>query len=295
MVQRQFAHRSLNQIHAATANESDAAVSVPARDNQLTDEDTPQPRNFASALSKFERKSVKGAPFSAELVIETVQPVRNGPGTLHRAAYIVYRDGEGRTRRDQMGEQTGSATISDQPQRSVLNDLVSGFTYVLEHREHSARRSVSLPAGDPNSGETAVSGGASSARVSAPYQILAPDASRLRKGSQVAIAMPVSSHTEKEPLGQREIEGVTAEGTRLIKTIPAGAFGNRQPIRIVVEQWYSPDLQVMVLIKHTDPRFGESVYRLTNISRSEPTATLFAVPGDYKIKDEAAKETSPRN
>jgi hypothetical protein len=43
-----------------------------------------------------------------------------------------------------------------------------------------------------------------------------------------------------------------AEGTRFTKTIPAGAFGNREPIPIVVEQWYSPDLQTLVLIKHFD-------------------------------------------
>jgi hypothetical protein len=39
------------------------------------------------------------------------------------------------------------------------------------------------------------------------------------------------------------------------------------------------------MTKHSDPRFGETVYRLTNISRTEPDASLFQVPADYKIKD----------
>jgi hypothetical protein len=37
--------------------------------------------------------------------------------------------------------------------------------------------------------------------------------------------------------------------------------------------------------KHTDPRFGESTYRLTNINRTEPARSLFEVPSDYTVKD----------
>jgi hypothetical protein len=35
--------------------------------------------------------------------------------------------------------------------------------------------------------------------------------------------------------------------------------------------------------KHNDPRFGEQTYRLTNIVRSEPDASLFTVPNGYKL------------
>jgi len=40
-------------------------------------------------------------------------------------------------------------------------------------------------------------------------------------------------------------------------------------------------LQVVVLSKHTDPRMGDHLYRLTNISRAEPAKALFEVPADY--------------
>src|SRR5437867_6535057 len=49
----------------------------------------------------------------------------------------------------------------------------------------------------------------------------------------------------------------------------------------VDEQWRSPDLQLSVLSKHADPRMGETVYSLTNISRAEPSPTLFQVPPEY--------------
>jgi len=88
-----------------------------------------------------------------------------------------------------------------------------------------------------------------------------------------------------ESLGTQTIEGVTAEGTRSTLTIPAGEIGNTLPIEIVEETWYSPDLQITLMTKVRDPRTGESTYRLTNLSRSEPDHSLFEVPADYTVRD----------
>jgi hypothetical protein len=90
-----------------------------------------------------------------------------------------------------------------------------------------------------------------------------------------------------ESLGKKMIEGVEAEGRRSTVTIAAGEIGNTLPIEIVDENWYSPDLQVQVMTRHSDPRSGETIYRLTNIKRSEPDRSLFAVPTDYTIVDES--------
>ena len=89
-----------------------------------------------------------------------------------------------------------------------------------------------------------------------------------------------------ESLGGQTIEGVWAEGTRTTRTIPAGTIGNDQPIKIVSETWYSQDLQTVVLSTHRDPRTGESTFRLTNIQRSEPAASLFQVPAGYTVKEQ---------
>ncbi len=89
----------------------------------------------------------------------------------------------------------------------------------------------------------------------------------------------------KEQLGKQNIEGVEAEGTRTTVTIPAGDIGNERPIEIVSERWYSPELQLVVMTRHSDPRFGETTYKLTNINRTEPAKSLFEVPSDYTIKE----------
>jgi hypothetical protein len=81
---------------------------------------------------------------------------------------------------------------------------------------------------------------------------------------------------------------VLCEGKRTTSTIPAGAVGNELPITIVNEQWYSPELQVFVLTKQSDPRAGETIYRLTNINRSEPDRALFEVPADYNVIEKSA-------
>jgi hypothetical protein len=89
--------------------------------------------------------------------------------------------------------------------------------------------------------------------------------------------------TRTEQLGTQNFEGVDAEGTRTITTIPADAIGNERPIEIVYERWYSNELQMIVYSKHSDPRFGEQTYRLTNINRSEPDPSLFQVPNSYRL------------
>src|SRR2546428_519360 len=102
-----------------------------------------------------------------------------------------------------------------------------------------------------------------------------------------------SSSAKTESLGTQAIEGLQAEGTRTTFTIPAGQIGNDRPIDIVDERWYSPDLQVVVLSKHSDPRMGEHVYRLTNITRAEPARTLFEVPSDYTVTERSFNRGTP--
>jgi hypothetical protein len=82
-------------------------------------------------------------------------------------------------------------------------------------------------------------------------------------------------------IGERRIEGLKVTGSRLEFTIGAGEVGNEQPITVRTDQWFSPDLGVVVSSTHNDPMIGETTYRLEQINRTEPDAALFAVPGDY--------------
>ena len=85
-------------------------------------------------------------------------------------------------------------------------------------------------------------------------------------------------------LGTKEFDGVKAEGKSTVWTIAAGESGNRNPINVTSETWYSNDLQVTVYSRYNDPRTGESIYRLAGIRRAEPAADLFKVPADYSVK-----------
>ena len=64
-----------------------------------------------------------------------------------------------------------------------------------------------------------------------------------------------------------------------------------QPIEIISEVWFSPDLQVVVMSKHSDPRFGETTYQLTGIQRAEPDRSLFEIPPGYTVKNMPAPMT----
>ena len=87
----------------------------------------------------------------------------------------------------------------------------------------------------------------------------------------------------REKLGRQSVEGVEAEGTRTTVTIPAGEFDNERPFVITHEEWYSPELKMIVQMRHVDPRFGETTFRLTNVSRGEQDASLFVPPAGYKV------------
>ena len=88
-----------------------------------------------------------------------------------------------------------------------------------------------------------------------------------------------------ETLGKQNINGVEAEGTRTTVTIAPGEIGNERAIEIVSERWFSPELQMIVMTRHSDPRFGENTYQLIDINRTEPARELFQVPPGYKIEE----------
>jgi hypothetical protein len=266
---------------------------------------------FISGEMSFDGKLVKGAPYSAQAISESIQTLADGNRIVHKSTASVYRDGEGRTRRDQTLKAIGPyASAGDPPQTTFINDPVAGVNYILDSRTRTARK-VALPAFKRRSGEGGVvtteagprrspkEGDVREAeikerKIRAREEIFissAPGmAPRPGPGFEYHRAKLDPKDAKKEALGKQTIEGVEAEGTRMTITIPAGEIGNEQPMQIVSESWYSAELQTIIMSKHTDPRMGEHTYRLTNITLGEPARTLFEVPSDYTIK-----ETIPGN
>jgi len=215
--------------------------------------------NFVGSEMRFGGPPVKGSPYSATVTIESVQTLANGTRITHKTTASVYRDSEGRTRREQTFGSIGAFRASgDAPQMTFIEDPVAGVRFVLDTRNHTAEK-MTMVGGPPPKNHP-----------------------------------PSSAQVKTESLGTKTIEGVEAQGTRSTITIPAGQIGNDQPVEIISERWYSPDLQVVVFSKHSDPRLGEHTYRLTNLSRNEPAKTLFDVPGDYTITERTDRGPRPR-
>jgi hypothetical protein len=234
----------------------------------------------ASEMS-FGGKPVKGAPYAAEAVTESTQTLSDGNRIQHKSTASVYRDSEGRTRREQTLSAIGPwAASGEAPQTIFIDDSVAGVHYILNPKERTAQK-IAVPS----------KGVFTTAVAAAPHQAMRFERRIAGQGGG-NIAFQTSGTWESalpkpqtEALGKRVIEGVEAEGTKTIMTIPAGQVGNELPIQVVSESWFSAELQAVVMSKHSDPRMGENLYRLTGINRSEQPRALFEVPADYKIEE----------
>lgn len=207
-------------------------------------------------------KVVTGAPFSADATDQATQTLADGNTILHTITGHMARDSQGRTYIQHTIN--GGPLAQNGPVNIIfISDPVLGYTYVLNPNTKIAmRRELKPPQGD---------------RPPEPDAGFAPKQGR-----------PGSPNRIESDLGTQNINGVTAQGKSITHTIPAGEMGNAKPIVSTSETWYSPDLQIPVLAKHSDPRSGQSTYTLTNIQRGDPPAALFQVPSDYTIQDAPA-------
>ena len=269
-----------------------------------------------SVMRPVETRVTKGAPYSAEATTEFTQMLADGNRINRKTVTKVYRDSEGRTRREQV-KQDGNG----QPTSISIVDPVAGSSFVLDPEKRTARRSsIALARVSPGgSGSARGGGGGRGGRgggVAAPstappvlpegHDNVEQRRREIERAARVELsatsieasaqwrmiqerAASGEGQTTTENLGQQIIEGVPAEGKRTTTVIPAGGVGNMQPIKIVSEEWFSPDLQVLVMTRHSDPRSGETTYRLVNLVRAEQDRSLFDVPPDYAVQEPARR------
>ena len=248
---------------------------------------------------------VKGAPYSGNAVTDSTQTLADGNRIVNHTTAAVFRDGDGRERREQSIPNIGPFAAQGTPPVTIfISDPVAGVNYSLNPHKKTAIRlpgqhagSLPMPPGVPGGPMPPLPPGAQGAVMlqrfgvaggSATASIVAPPGP-----PQVMIYSKSGTVQSQNPpdvqqLGTKVVEGVRADGTRTTLTIPAGQIGNDNPIQIVDEVWRSPDLQVIVRSEHSDPRMGTTVYSLQNISRSDPSPELFQVPADYTVKDSSA-------
>ena len=251
-------------------------------------------------------KSVPDAPYQGEAVTESVMTLADGNRIVKKTATRVYRDSAGRTRKETIGADGQVTSV-------FITDPIGKTNYALDPASQTASRTA-VYYFTHVSGEPAAAGGTISHATGAGQgggtltvttsSSTNPSTTRTHEVQKSVIVtageggvFKVDSFNSakgdvvKEDLGEQTVEGVLAKGTRTTTTIPAGALDNEQPIRIVSEEWFSQELQVLVLTKHSDPRVGDTTYRLVNVSRTEPARSLFELPAGYTIKTPEAGTT----
>jgi hypothetical protein len=219
---------------------------------------------------------VKGAPYSADVITESTQTLSDGNRIVLRTSARVYRDNEGRTRREE-SRPSGPPLI-------MITDPAAGTAITVDVERRIARQGpVLLDRFYALAATERARLDALSSQVKGLAVLLngapATAAVRVGPGDGGGIEEP-----NVEQLPGRTVAGVLAEGTRRTTTIAAGAIGNERPITVVSEEWTSPDLKVLVASENSDPRVGKTSYRLENIVRGDPDPSLFQVPPDYTLQ-----------
>jgi hypothetical protein len=275
-------------------------------------------------------EAVRDKPYSAESITESAQMLADGNRITTTNRARVYRDSAGRTRREQELDAVGVWRPNEPLSMITINDPVTNLSYFLDPHTETVRElapfrletnkrvqelevrradgatvATKLSERPSSDGGNVVvheyAGGDEVANVTIatdgapPFEIAFPPTrvAALRTpvfGAVAAFNGGPAGEPVTESLGEQVLEGVLAQGTRVTQTIPADAIGNERPIQIVHEEWYSPDIEAVVLRRDLDPRFGETTYRLINVDRSEPAPELFTIPLDYAVQ----RDSGPR-
>jgi hypothetical protein len=215
-------------------------------------------------------ETVKSAPYSADVVNESVQTLTDGNRIVQRSTSHMYRDTDGRVRREE--ERGGSSPVV------TITDPMAGMSWTLDVDNRTARQmpgvgrifSFAGARDDMYRLEVALNGVQEAVR-------LGPE------GRGWVVAPGSGGQPTEEKLSPKTIEGLRVEGVRRTSTIASGTIGNERAIVVTTEEWTSPDLKVLVLSEHADPRSGTSTYKLVNVRRVDPPASLFQVPPDYIV------------
>lgn len=271
-----------------------------------------QTPKVVAELAANSDKTIKNSPFSAEAVSESVQVLADGNRIVRSSTSKLYRNGEGRFRRE-MTAGTGGVfgSLFTTGSGITILDPIAGQRYLL----NSELKTAHIARLKPGKAVT-ITGSVSMDPAKLAEMKKLAETYRVAEGKYVTEAKIASAplppmppmaiagafpampgmppvpfgamghsnyESRTEDLGSRDFEGVTAEGKRTVTTIPADAIGNERPIEIAYERWYSKELELVVYSKHSDPRFGDQTYKLTNLVRSEPDPSLFTLPQGYKL------------
>jgi len=221
----------------------------------------------AQTVQLTPRQNLLNEPFSADAVTTTARTLADGTHITRQSMIVkMYRDSAGRTRSDRMPSSL-LAGAPPPPAIILITDPLAGYSYILDTTQKIARRSV-MPRG-----------GAAAPPMNFPLAQGAPPA------PPPSVPGKSQPQFKTEDLGTQFMEGLSVHGRRTTVTYPIGSLGNDREISNVTEIWSNTELGLMILQDRSDPRNGETITKLQNVSRAQPDPSLFQPPPDYQILD----------
>jgi hypothetical protein len=268
------------KVRSLTITQDEAMAGLPGGFNMMFQRDRmPEGEiSFFSAEMAGAGETVTAAPYTATATTESTQVLGDGNRIVNKTSSFVARDSQGRTRRETDLHRIGPLQV-DSPKMVFINDPTKHTQYIF-HPGGEATKVVRSEATWGDGPQIIDLHGSGERGIKKKVMI------RTQGGPESATEKTSAEQVKHEDLGTQTIEGLSAQGKRDTVTIPAGQIGNERAIEIVSETWYSPELHTMVLRKHSDPRFGETTFRLTEIKRNEPDVSLFQAPPGTKVLEE---------
>lgn len=200
---------------------------------------------------------IPGAPFSAVVNIERSRIQHDGSAVNLKTVREIGRDSQGRIHNESRILVPVSSTETAPLVRIHLYDPQTRISTMLNPQQQTFWTRM----------------------VNHPPSTVPPT---VRFGSPATDSLPHNEFTREEDLGIRDMEGLPAHGVRETQTIPAENSDTGKEIVIMDEYWYSDDLRINLMIKHSDPRKGTVTMTVTQIARREPDPALFQIPEGYK-------------
>ncbi len=218
-----------------------------------------------------------GAPYSTKRVTTRIQTHADGTHvTLQNQTALFYRDTAGRNRTERQ------LAFRDSPYIVTIMDPVLGCEYVLDPGNKIAHRLAGVVIRT------------TPARTPAQQNAMRDDAPSPQSGKS-----PFGVTTLFESLGNKTLQGLSAEGKRTTVTFPPGTLnGNNHAIVTVDESWDTTSLGGLVIAsRNVTADSTETNYTLADLVLGEPDAALFIPPPGYRIVEEKSDFTItvPRN
>lgn len=229
---------------------------------------TPVPMPQTSAILLGSAEAAKtGAPYSLTREMRRHSTLADGTQIEEGPSVVkMYRDSEGRTRTE-IYKRLTAADTEPELMSVVIADNVAKERFVLNVRDNTVTKAEIRQVWQTVNGAGGI--------VRAPA---ASGAATQTMPARVQLEPPI-----RKSLGTQEVAGITVEGTETTMTYPVGAIGNDRPISTDRVVWVSAELGIEMLMTYNDPRMGTTTIRVTEISRTEPDASLFQVPADYTL------------